>query len=120
VRDFYEALAAYEQLLFEKHGMVRLASYTRRSIKNKGIHQSLLEWAKEKTEKPGFTLLIDMGMPEYTAEYLISRYASRFPQEVVKLARERLDRCGVNLPGFGVSPPSCGASTGCSRSGRVC
>jgi hypothetical protein len=98
VRDFHGALAAYEQLLTEKNGKKTRASYTRRSMNNKGIHQSVLEWANEKTEKEGFTLLIDMGMPEFTAEYLVSRYPNRFPADVVCRANERLTAHGVSLP----------------------
>ena len=98
VRDFYEALAAYEQLLTEKHGKRTLASYTRRSVNNKGVYQSVLEWAGEKQEKEGFVLLTDMGMPEYTAEYLVSPYAKRFPDDVVRRANGRLTSHGVTLP----------------------
>ena len=98
VRDFYETLAAYEQLLTEKNGRNTIASRTRQKLENKGVHLSLVEWTRGKIETNGFTLLIDAGMPEYTGEYLVTRYATRFPPDVVQLARERLVSHDVRLP----------------------
>ncbi len=68
VRDFYETLAAYEQLLTEKNGRTTRASRTRQKIANKGVYQSLVEWTRGKTETYGFTLLVEKGLPEYTGE----------------------------------------------------
>jgi hypothetical protein len=98
VRDFYETLAAYEQLLTEKNGRNTIATRTRQKLENKGVHLSLVEWTRGKIETNGFTLLIDAGMPEYTGEYLVTRYATRFPPDVVQLARERLLTHDVRLP----------------------
>jgi hypothetical protein len=95
IRDFYETLAAYEQLLTEKNGRNTIASRTRQKIKNKGVLQSLIEWTRGKQETNGFNLLTEAGTPEYTAEYLVTKYASRFPDDVVQLATERLARHGV-------------------------
>jgi len=98
VRDFYETLAAYEQLLTEKNGRNTIATRTRQKLENKGVHLSLVEWTRGKIETNGFTLLVDAGMPEYTGEYLVTRYATRFPPDVVQLARERLASHDVRLP----------------------
>lgn len=98
IRDFHEALAAYEQLLTEKNGRNTPASRTRSKIANKGIHQSLLEWTRGKVETNGFTLLVEKAIPEYTAEYLVAKYAARFPSDVVELARDRLTKHGISLP----------------------
>lgn len=98
VRDFFETLAAYEQLLTEKNDRNTLASRTRQKIANKGVHLSLIEWTRGSTETEGFKLLVDAGMPEYTAEYLVVRYAGRFPADVVTLAEERLTSHKIPLP----------------------
>ena|SRR5438132_10828098 len=90
VRNFYETLAAYEQLLTEKNGSTTVASRTRQKIANKGVHQSLVEWTRGKTETNGFALLVEAGLPEFTGEYLVTKYADRFPADVVALARSRL------------------------------
>jgi hypothetical protein len=98
VRDFYETLAAYEQLLTEKNGRTTAASRTRQKIDNKGVHQSLIEWTRGKAETNGFKLLVEKGLPEYTGEYLVLRYANRFPEDVVALARSRLAAHGITTP----------------------
>jgi hypothetical protein len=98
VRDFYETLAAYEQLLTEKNGHTTAASRTRQKIANKGVYQSLIEWTRGKVETNGFRLLVEAGLPEYTGEYLVARYANRFSPEIVALARDRLTSWGIALP----------------------
>lgn len=97
-RDFYETLAAYKQLLTEKNGRNTPATRTRQKLANKGVYLSLIEWTRGKIETNGFTLLVDAGLPEYTGEYLVARYADRFPADVVQLAQERLEMHGVQLP----------------------
>ncbi len=99
VRDFYETLAAYEQLLTEKNGRTTAASRTRQKIDNKGVHQSLIEWTRGKAETNGFKLLVEKGLPEFTGEYLVVRYADRFPNDVVELALKRLTGHGIKIPG---------------------
>ena len=96
VRDFYETLAAYEQLLTEKNGSTTVASRTRQKIANKGVHHSLIEWTRGKTETNGFALLVAAGLPEFTGEYLVTKFAERFSAEIVKLARNRLLK--YNIP----------------------
>lgn len=98
VRDFYVTLAAYEQLLTEKHGKNTPATRTRQKIKNKGVYQSLVEWTRGKTETNGFVLLTEQDMPEYTGEYIVARYRDRFPSDVVDLAVDRLTKHGIGLP----------------------
>lgn len=95
VRDFYETLGAYEQLLTEKNGSTTAASRTRQKIANKGVHQSLIEWTRGKTETNGFALLVAAELPEYTGEYLVTKYATRFPDDVVEMARSRLAKHGI-------------------------
>lgn len=98
VKGFFETLAAYEQLLTERNGKTTTASRTRQKIANKGVHQSLIEWTKGAAETQGFDLLIEKGLPQYTGEYLVARYASRFPNDVVELAHTRLKKHGIELP----------------------
>jgi hypothetical protein len=98
VRDFYQTLAAYEQLLTEKNGSTTSASRTRQKIANKGVHQSLIEWTRGKAETNGFMLLVERGLPEYTGEYLVLRYKTRFPEDVVRLAAERLSKHDIAFP----------------------
>jgi hypothetical protein len=98
VREFYETLAAYEQLLTEKNGRTTAASRTRQKISNKGVYQSLIEWTRGKVETNGFKLLVEAGLPEYTGEYLVARYASRFPADIVTLACDSLVSNNISPP----------------------
>lgn len=97
-RHFYETLAAYEQLLTEKNGSNTRASRTRQKLARKGVHQSLIEWTRGKVETNGFLLLLEKGFPEYTGEFLVMRYRARFPDDVVHLAQERLEKHGIEIP----------------------
>jgi hypothetical protein len=98
IADFYKTLAAYEQLLTEKNERNTTASRTRRKISNKGVHQSLIEWTRGKAETNGFKLLVNRGLPEFTGEYLVVRYADRFPEDVVSLAKDRLREHEIAIP----------------------
>ena len=98
IRDFYETLAAYEQLLTEKNGRTTPASRTRQKIANKGVHQSLVEWTRGKIETNGFKLLVGKGLAEYTGEYLVVKFQDRFPPDVVDLARKRLKEYDIEEP----------------------
>lgn len=98
IRRFHETLAAYEQLLSEKNRSNTPATRTRQKIANKGVHQSLMEWTRGKVETNGFKLLVEAGLSEFTAEYLVAEYADRFPPDVVELARDRLRRHEIALP----------------------
>jgi hypothetical protein len=98
VRGFYETLAAYEQLLTEKNGRTTTASRTRQKIDNKGVHESLIEWTRAKTETEGFHLLVAKGLPEFTGEYLVVKHADRFPATVVSQALARLEKHGITPP----------------------
>ena len=100
VRATFEAIAAYEQTLHEKHGKRVKASRTRQKIAKKGVYQSLLEWAKLHGNRPGFRSLIDANLPEFTFEAVVVRFANRFPPDVVKSCRETLKDAGAPSEGF--------------------
>jgi hypothetical protein len=91
----FEAVAAYEQTLKEKHGKRVPASRTRQKIANKGVYQSLVEWSKLRGNRPGFHALIEAGLPEFTFEAVIVRFSDRFTPEVVASCRETLKKAGV-------------------------
>lgn len=98
-RDFYETLAAYEQLLTQKNGRTTKASRTRQKLKNKGIVQCLEDWAVSKAPTEGFELLVNQELVELTGEYLVLKYPSRFSATAVAAAKARLNDLGVtSLP----------------------
>jgi hypothetical protein len=96
-RDFYQTLAAYEQLLTKKNGRTTSASRTRQKLKNKGVVQCLEDWAVGSTPTEGFELLIKNDLMELTGEYLVLKYPDRFSPKAVAAARVRLELRGVEL-----------------------
>lgn len=97
-RDFYQTLAAYEQLLTEKNGRTTSESRTRQKLKNKGVVQCLEDWAEGSTPTEGFDLLIKNRMAELTGEYLVLKYPDRFSTKAVAAAKARLKPCGIEPP----------------------
>jgi hypothetical protein len=95
IRAAFEAVAAYEQTLKEKHGKKVTASRTRQKIAKKGVYQSLIEWSKLRGNRQGFHSLVEAGLPEFTFEAVVVRYSDRFAPEVVASCRETLKEAGV-------------------------
>ena len=95
VRATFEAVAAYEQTLHDKHGKNVSASRTRQKIAKKGVYQSLIEWSGLHGNRPGFQHLIEAGLPEFTFEAVVIRFAERFPPDAVAACRETLRKAGA-------------------------
>lgn len=95
VRAAWEAVAAYEQTLYEKHGKNQAASRTRQKIKSKGVYQALVEWGKLHGNRPGFHSLVEAGLPEFTFEAVILRFSERFPNDVVEACANTLAKAGA-------------------------
>lgn len=96
-KDFYETLSAYERLLSEKNGKNQKASRTRQKIKNKGFKACLEDWALSKQPSEGFLRLVENGLAEYTAEYVVTRHPDKFSDEVLASAIERLEKYEVKV-----------------------
>lgn len=94
----WQAVAAYEQTLREKHGRKQTAAYTRRKIAAKGAVQTLTDWALDKNVTPGFEALVKAGSAEFTGEYVVVEFADRFPPAAVAAAKKKLIDHGVELP----------------------
>jgi hypothetical protein len=90
IRATWEAVAANEQVLFEKHGRRQQAQRTRAKLDNKGVYQSLVEWSQLKGNRIGFERIIEAGMADLTFEAVVCRFADRFPPEVVANCRDTL------------------------------
>jgi len=97
-RRLWQAVAALEETLREKHGRAQVAGYTRRKIKDAGAVATLTDWAMKPKETPGFVALVAAGMAEFTGEYVIAQFPDRFQKHVVEAAQARLVEHGVALP----------------------
>ena len=90
VVDFWKAIAALEQILFEEHGKIVRASRTRQKVKREGEIACLSHWALRDAETRGFELLVDRGLADLTGEAIIVRHANCFSPEVAAAAKARL------------------------------
>ncbi len=97
-RRLWEAVAAYEQILFETHGRRQRASYTRRKIAKKGAVATLTDWALDAKPTPGFEALSGTGMGRFTGEFVVVEFGDQFSAEAVSSARKKLEDAGVDLP----------------------
>ena len=86
-KRLFQALAAYEEILREKHDKAIRANYTKRKIKNKGVIQTLTDWALDKKVTPGFEALVSQGLEDFTGEKIVIDFAEEFPVEVVEAAK---------------------------------
>lgn len=93
-----QAVAAYEETLLEKHGRRQKASYTRRKMGRVSSTQVLADWANDASETPGFKALVENGLAEFTAEYIVAEYPDRFDPATVANAVAKLAKHGVRTP----------------------
>jgi hypothetical protein len=100
VRYCEQGLIGYEQILSEKHGRRQTAGRIRKARQHdKKTWHEVLQW-QSRLKKPsdGFALLVERGLPEYTDEYVVCLFASRFEPNVVGIARNRLEEHGIVPP----------------------
>jgi len=90
-KRLFQALAAYEEILLEKHGKAVKATYTKRKIKDKGVIKTLSDWALDTKVTPGFEALVSQGLEDFTGEKIVIDFADEFPAEVVEAAKRKFE-----------------------------
>ena len=90
-KRLFQALAAYEEILLEKHGRAVKATYTKRKIRDKGVIATLTDWALYNKVTPGFEALVSQGLEDFTGEKIVIDFADEFPAEVVDAAKRKFD-----------------------------
>jgi len=86
-----QAIYAYEEVLFEKHGRKTHASYTWRSVKSHGIIGAVERAVNKKGDPVGFKTLAEMDMQHLAFEVIVIRYPELFSQEAVERSKQRLE-----------------------------
>jgi hypothetical protein len=94
-KRLFQALAAYEEILLEKHGKAVKANYTKRKIRDKGVIATLTDWALDKKVTPGFEALVSQELEDFTGEKIVIDFADEFPSEVVEAARNKFKIFGA-------------------------
>jgi len=89
--ELLKALYAYEEVLSEKNKQRTSASRTWQMIKRHGIISAAERAVNRKIEPAGYKLLVAMGLHDLTFEAVIVRHPDKFSQEVVSLAKARLE-----------------------------
>ena len=89
-RRVYEAIGAYEEMLYQSEGRVLRASHERRNLANKGAHQALIEWIKSRHKSAGFDMLLAKGLEHYTMEAIIEDFPDDFDEAIMKAAQKKL------------------------------
>ena len=90
----WEAILAYEEVLSKKNGKRTLASRTRQMIKRHGIIGAAERAVNRKIEAMDYKVLVDIGLHDLTFEAVIVRFPEVFSQQIVELARSRLEEMG--------------------------
>lgn len=92
LRDIWEAVYAYEEVLYLEHKRRLRAGHTRRSIARRGALEAIEEIVKRKTVTEGFHRLRNAGLFDKTFEAVVLRHPSKFSTQAVEAAKEKLDR----------------------------
>src|SRR5205823_5765032 len=72
-REALEAVYAYEALLSKKNGRKTRASRTWQMIERRGIINAVEHIVTQRAESMGYTLLVEMGMPDKLFEAVVVR-----------------------------------------------
>lgn len=97
--EFWRAVAALEQIYLEESGKKKRANRIRAKVAKDGVRATLEYLALKKEASDGFVYLAEAGLAELTAEHIIARYPSGFPEPVVAAAHRRLTEHDVAIPG---------------------
>lgn len=94
-RECLEAIYAYEEILFEKHGRRIKASRTWQMIKRRGIIAAIEQAVDRPDGTAGFTALQKVGLENFAFEAVILRHSELFSDSAVDRSRQRMAQFGA-------------------------
>ena len=94
-RECLEAIYAYEEILFAKHGKRVRASRTWQMIKRHGIIAAVEQAVDRSEGTAGFAALKEVGLDNFAFESVILRHPSLFSQSAVERSRQRMAQFGA-------------------------
>ena len=95
--DFWTSIHALEEARTIINDRTTRLTRTRQKIKRDGVMETLRSLATSKKPRDGFLMLMELNMPELTAEAVVLRHSAKFEDHVVEAARQRLVEHGVDL-----------------------
>ena len=93
-RECLEAIYAYEEILFLKHGRRVKASRTWQMIKRRGIIAAIEQAVDRSDGTAGFSALKEVGLENFAFEAVILRHSSLFSASAVDRSRDRMAQYG--------------------------
>ena len=94
-RECLEAIYAYEEILFLKHGKRVRASRTWQMIKRRGIIAAIEQAVDRPDGTAGFTALKEVGLDNFAFEAVILRHSSLFSESAVDRSRQRMVKFSI-------------------------
>jgi hypothetical protein len=94
-RECLEAIYAYEEILFDKHGKSVKASRTWQMIKRRGIIAAIEQAVDRPDGTAGFTALQSVGLENFAFEAVILRHSALFSESAVERSRQRMAQFGA-------------------------
>ena len=94
-RECLEAIYAYEEILFDKHGKRVPASRTWQMIKRRGIIAAIEQAVDRPDGTAGFTALQQVGLENFAFEAVILRHPDLFSVSAVERSRKRMSQFGA-------------------------
>ncbi|WP_322054462.1 hypothetical protein [Paraburkholderia bannensis] len=92
LRDIWEAVYAYEEVLYLRHKRRLRAGHTRRSIALRGAVEAIEEITRRKELTEGFHRMREAGLFDKTFEAVVMRHPTAFSMQAVAAAKEKLER----------------------------
>ena len=93
-RECLEAIYAYEEILFLKHGRRVKASRTWQMINRRGIIAAIEQAVDRSDGTAGFSALKEVGLENFAFEAVILRHSSLFSASAVDRSRDRMAQYG--------------------------
>ena len=89
-KEALQAVYAYEEVLSKKNGRRTKAARTWQMIDRHGIIEAVERAVNRPQETIGYTVLVEMGLPDLAFEAVILRYPHLFTPQAVERSRVRM------------------------------
>ena len=97
-RACLEAVYAYEEILFRKHGKRVKASRTWKVIRERGVIAAIEHVVDRPDGTAGFKALEEVGLENFAFEAVILRHPELFSESAVARSRERMAQFSEQQP----------------------
>jgi hypothetical protein len=94
-RECVQAIYAYEEILFRKHGKRVSATRTWQMIDRHGIIGAVERAVDRPDGTAGFAALKEIGLDNFAFEAVVMRYPDLFSERAVTRSRERMASLGA-------------------------